>query len=890
METYDDKTKFKKQQYPQGYAQPSEPDFEKFKKKSIPRVEEPQQAAGAELQKKSIPGAGEPNTAITAQGTVENYAAPINETVTAPQITPAPVQGGVPNQQGAESNPNDVAQVQEMYSDGQSSQQNMAPVAENPVQNWSGTPDAENGVQQNNNFPTDNQAVSNTQNANGAQTSNGEAQPLFMSDPALRKEYETEVNSWGLNGNVDMYARPMVSSEKMQKAGYSDVPNGSTATIYTQTYSFGKRRGKGANGEDLYEHSVIITPISGAGKVYSPKALGDYLDWLLRESKGDPAKMIALDKEKAGLLVGIDAPEGTEEKIHKAHEKYYLGGQKEADAQGVNNNTGDENGKNTTSDANTANADTTPTTDGTSTPNNATSATNVGTNNTDVDAQNTNNVNTSDTQNTNGVQSAVKGENNANVANANGANNADNSVNNANAANASSAPSATANTVPSVQDYARLRPSTLRVMAEIETDPEKKKNIEAAIAAKKEAPSATTESKAPELTDEEKKDKEASTAVLKDKYGKAHFKIDGRRKATEADMREQGWNAVGDQTVYPIIEKIKDKDGKVHKVLMTPIYADGSVLSQDDYKAFVETLDGFDDADDLLDRDTHGIIIKLDADDGDVDEIDDLTKKALKGELVKDMYAEADEEYDPDKSAARRNMVESKERIERKIAEINEQLKDPEKSLRSVALEEKQKALDDIDEGIKKIEKRKKTAGIIAGIGDILQGFANLAGTIYGANSMQLSSLSAASRSAYERELTKQEKRREEIVKNLAKIKDDLRKNKDTELSEWVKQLKDINKEILKFDADAEKAFRNARLKRKEKSEESKAQNQRRAVETQEKRKIEKYKHDLRKDEIALKGAIQSGLIAQRANAKAASGKKKKGGRRRGGSRPASRR
>lgn len=392
------------------------------------------------------------------------------------------------------------------------------------------------------------------------------------------------------------------------------------------------------------------------------------------------------------------------------------------------------------------------------------------------------------------------------------------------------------------------------------------------------------------LTDEEKKEKEDAKTALQQYSG--HVDMTNRRLASEEAMREAGWNAVGDQGAYPILETIEDSKGNKHKVLMTPIYADGSVLPRDMYQDFVKSLKGFDDEADLLNRDTHGIIIKVDANNDDVDAIDDLTKKALKGELVKDLDSDLDDEYDPNKSAARKKLVEAQNETQKKIDEL-EELMGPDVPLNSVALNEATKKLEEHDADTEKVKKRQRTAGIIANIGDILQGFANLAGAWYGAKSSELTSLSAASNAAYERELTKREKRREELSKSIDSVKADLKKNKNTELSEWVKRLDEINKEIRKWDADAEKVYRASKLKRKEEREKTMQQNQRRAVEYAEKKALAKYQSDLRKEENAQKGSIQSGLIAQRANARNNSNKKKgKGGKNKtgGGSKPASRR
>jgi hypothetical protein len=138
---------------------------------------------------------------------------------------------------------------------------------------------------------------------------------MFQSDPAKRAQFEKEVRSWGLNGNVDHLNRPMVSAEAMRNAGYTDFPDGSTATLYSSRYTFkdGKRN-----------HNLVITPISADGKVLSKEKLQQYVNYLLANGKTLDG-IIALDKKKGGLLVGIDVPEGIEKRISQVHGKYYLG-------------------------------------------------------------------------------------------------------------------------------------------------------------------------------------------------------------------------------------------------------------------------------------------------------------------------------------------------------------------------------------------------------------------------------------------------------------------------------------------------------------------------------------------------------------------------------------
>lgn len=157
------------------------------------------------------------------------------------------------------------------------------------------------------------QGVQGVQDVQGAQQ--GSSVPRFQSDPAQREAFAAEVGSWKLNGNVDHLSRPIVSAQAMRDAGYTEFKDGDAATLYSSRYTFGGGRNK---------HSLVMTPISADGKVLSKEKLQQYVNYLLANGKTLDG-IIALDKKKGGLLVGIDAPEGIEKRISQVHGKYYLG-------------------------------------------------------------------------------------------------------------------------------------------------------------------------------------------------------------------------------------------------------------------------------------------------------------------------------------------------------------------------------------------------------------------------------------------------------------------------------------------------------------------------------------------------------------------------------------
>lgn len=823
-----------------------EKDDRSVKGSVLPGAVSPTQVAGTP----QVQNVGQVNVAPPAQKvqTIQESQGGVNPPVAEKkgEVVAAPAVGAV-------SNENDVAQITPVVTEdtvapgsvvpGQSSEETPSTVVENPnfVNGSDGSVSDEAYTQ--NNAPVNESKPAEVANATA-----------FMNDPAQKSAFESEIKSWGVNGNVDHMNRRVVSGRdlKAKKWGLDkdgkdlgQIADDSSATLFSVRYGDKK-------------NNILLTPILADGTVMEPEQLDAYKDQLIRLSGGDLAKMLEIDKKWAKILVGTNVPEGIEEKMHLAHEKYYLNGGKDVPAANGNVSGGSDTGQ--SGKANTGASTNTSTAANTGTSTNTGTAANTGT------SANAGAQGSASSKITPEIEAATKkafGEyNDAFLANIILANRG--------------------------RDSEEAR-AAVRIAGELLKERGKELPPETATVDTKPSETGSTDTPAetkktaPVLTEQEKKDKEDAKAALQ-KYS-GHVDLSDRHLVSEKDMHDAGWNAVGDQSVYPQLEKIKDKDGNVHKVLMTPIYADGTVMPQETYKEFVKNLDRFSDPEELMSRDTHGIIIKIDADDADADELDDLTKKALKGELVKDIDSDLEEEYKPENSAARNQYVKAQQVYEKKVAEIREQLKNPDISIPSIALKEAKDSLKGIDDDIEKTKKRQRTSSIIANIGDILQGFANLAGVWYGANNSALSSLSAASRASQERELTKLEKRRDEIMKNIASIKDDLIKNKNTELSEWIKQLNETTKAIHKFDADAEKAFREAKLKRKEKRAETVEQNQRRSLEYVEKRNLEQLKSDLRMKEDDKKTANRI-IVKQTAPGKAASSsnskKRKKSGKRRG--------
>lgn len=186
---------------------------------------------------------------------------------------------------------------------------------------------------------------------------------------------------------------------------------------------------------------------------------------------------------------------------------------------------------------------------------------------------------------------------------------------------------------------------------------------------------------------------------------------------------------------------------------------------------------------------------------------------------------------------------------DRKQAELDELLKSKD-SYKAVALEQynkwrKDEGLSEEDE--KKVEKRHRTARIIANIGDVLQGFANLAGTWYGANSSSLTSLSATAGAAQEKELTAREKRRDKLQKNYETLLAQLKKDGDTDIAQRVAALKAANDRLNKI-SDSFYTEQNKQRNRKEAQEHATEEHgKRQKITTEEANKRVAYKADEQK-------------------------------------------
>lgn len=117
------------------------------------------------------------------------------------------------------------------------------------------------------------------------------------------------------HGNVDLYHRPVVSSEAMNNAGYN-IPAGNTATVYSMQRGIRDKSGR--------VREVLYTPITATGEVMSQKDIDAYIDGL--DGSDD---ILAADKAGKGMIIHLDAnPNGNDgQDLHLMQEAYGRGPQ-----------------------------------------------------------------------------------------------------------------------------------------------------------------------------------------------------------------------------------------------------------------------------------------------------------------------------------------------------------------------------------------------------------------------------------------------------------------------------------------------------------------------------------------------------------------------------------
>ena len=123
----------------------------------------------------------------------------------------------------------------------------------------------------------------------------------------LEKALEEQKKS-GPSEKIDLENRPIISSDRMQKAGW-DVPDGYIATVDTSGYS---------NKDESV--TVLLTPITQDGNtILRPEELQSYADKILSGGEDDLGLVVR-------TFTGKDSKERSNEyaqKLHEAQEEYY---------------------------------------------------------------------------------------------------------------------------------------------------------------------------------------------------------------------------------------------------------------------------------------------------------------------------------------------------------------------------------------------------------------------------------------------------------------------------------------------------------------------------------------------------------------------------------------
>lgn len=155
------------------------------------------------------------------------------------------------------------------------------------------------------------------------QSAAGGAMPVRRSTaPVATNGYTYDQAAEGMkrfHGNVDLYHRPVVSSEAMNNAGYN-IPAGNTATVYSMQRGIRDKSGR--------VREVLYTPITATGEVMSQKDIDAYIDGL--DGSDD---ILAADKAGKGMIIHIDAnPNGNDgQDLHLMQEAYGRGPQASAE-------------------------------------------------------------------------------------------------------------------------------------------------------------------------------------------------------------------------------------------------------------------------------------------------------------------------------------------------------------------------------------------------------------------------------------------------------------------------------------------------------------------------------------------------------------------------------
>lgn len=670
------------------------------------------------------------------------------------------------------------------------------------------------------------QNLANGTPTNVQQPSTNSPQPLFKTDPKIGEEFANEIKSWGLNGNVDHLNRPMVSGQDLINAGYTDVDPNSTATVFTISYSLGNEdpKGKYKYGGKSYAHNIVMTPILENGTVFTAEQLDGYLNTLLQtcadlEKDGVYVDPIELDKGASRLIVGYDTPVGIEDKIHQAHQKYYLGG--------------------TQQNANVQNGGTPPT-------------------NPPVNPPQNQNAETPENQALNG-----NSDTNSNIQQTNvNENSGEKTVEDWKKNLAEYSPEQLKIIYDNNKDIEGIPANKIKAIEELLSNNDNNGTTDNA-GGTPEQPVVTEQG----LSEEEKKVKEEAKQSLQLKYS------DGSNRnlfefpvVSEAKMVESGWTGAtgkGNQVLHPVMVTLTDGEGNEHQVLMSPIMSNGAVMTQDNFKSYVDNLNEMDDIK-AADEGGCGLIIKMDATDDDLKALNELQAEIVKGEAPSIKTIEEEEKANTDEDPVIKSYNEEIKKAQESLQAAEDLLADPSKSAKGWFVEENEKTKKEFDEETEKIKKKNRASKIVANIGDLLQILLNSTGVFLGANSAELSSMSAATNKAEKEQLTLREKRRDELVKNMDNTYTKYMRRLEKDVDHWRDYLGNLVKELNRFKADNAKAFRNAKIKEAQERQKTAEQGQRRVLEGKISQNKENTRHKNRMEEETHKGNIRKEVDASR--------------------------
>lgn len=354
-------------------------------------------------------------------------------------------------------------------------------------------------------------------------------------------------------------------------------------------------------------------------------------------------------------------------------------------------------------------------------------------------------------------------------------------------------------------------------------------------------------------------------------------------------MVDAGWTAVGqseDEEFYawPVEQEIVDKDGKTHKVVMTPITPEGDILSPEDFEGYVDSLQGSSNPLDE-DKGDSKLILMYDCEPGAADDVynnigtwvmgqadpEEGQRPSYRGEYIDD---------------TRDTLVQNVATLQQQIDALNENIRNflehPESTTRGAML------LNEYNSGLKaegltaedekRREKRNRTARIIANLGDVLQGFANLAGTWYGAKSQNLTSVTGGVDARHKTEGDARSKRAEALRKSYKEGIDRIYKELNTDLTSLRKMWMAAVNRLADFDkASGVEAQRSSNIdKRQERNAKRKERENRRREDFQREQEATRQKNriDLEKLKQKNREASQAAKVAGQIRVKQTPGAK----------------